>query len=971
MTNNANAFQAALQHHKAGQLAEAAPLYEAAIEANPEFADALVNLGALRAAQGDFDAAEQCFTKALILRPDDTATLINLGNLLQRRGDHQAAEKSYRRAVETAPDMAGGFVGLGNALLSLGHFDESISSFQRALEIKPDDINVYNSLGSAWLANGYAREAINCLDHALSLDPLNANAHFNYATALCALDGYDQAAGHFEAASRINPEWAQAFFNTASALCRTGRGNEAISPFRRGLELEPGDLTARRDLAGALIDAGGRDEPRALLNEVLTAWPEDADAHYMAANLAHLERRFEDAIHHHQLALDNGGDMADNNNNMANVLLELDRTDEALEILLKTLMQAPDFAEGWNSLGNAWLAKENFEEAASAYTRALGLDPALAMAANNLAASHLRAGRLEESREIYQRNVELFPEEPDTWTGLGTVLLSMEHFNEALVALDKGLALNPDHLDARHNRAAVLHRLERYGEALEDYRHVLQLAPRRQQSFFNMGSLLQVLSRHAEAIEAFEKALEIDPDYTAAWSYLAHSLKQECRWDKLEAVVANVIDRSRQEMRKGSAISTSPFSLLQLSAPGDVRLAAARQTARAAARGQTDHSAFEYAQPEKGKLRIGYISPDFRGHSVGRAFLQLLDAHDRDRFELFGYFTSSGADDVTARLVEGFDCFVELDGLPFPEAAKRIHDDGIHILIDLAGHTRGSRLEILAQRPAPVQAHFLGYGFTLGADYVDYLVTDEVTIPEQELQWCHEKVVYLPHHSLPASRPEISDRQFTRSEFGLPEDGVVFADFNGHYKFDAEMFAAWMKILLSVPGSVLWLMKFEGSSTENLRKEARRQGVEAERLVFADKLDNADHLARLALADLALDTWHHAGGVTSTDALWAGLPVLTLLEDEMVDRTGASLMQAADLPELIATSLDDFVIRAQDLAEDPARLADLTSRLAEKHRTAPLFDMPGFTRHLEVAFEAMWLARLDHSEQIVIHIPSD
>jgi protein O-GlcNAc transferase len=967
MTEKANAFQAALQHHKAGQLVEAAVLYETAIAANPEFADAVVNLAALRAAQGDFEAAEKCFARALELLPEDTVTLVNYGNLLQRRGDHEAAATNYRSAISHAADLAAAHVGLGNALLSLGHFADSIDAFNKALEFTPDDISIYNSLGSAWLANGYARDALNCLDHALSLDPLNAVAHFNYATALCALDGYEQAIAHFDAAARINPAWAQAHLNKATALCRCGRGDEAIPVFREGLALQPDNLAAKRDMAGALIDAGERDEPRQLLTEVLAETPNDPDALYMAANLAHLEQRFEDAILYHQQAIKHGGDVADNNNNMANVLLEMDRTDEALKVLLQTLAQEPEFAEGWNSLGNAWLAKENHDEAARAYGRALQLDPTLTMAANNLAASHLRAGRLDQACDLYQQNTNTFPEDPDTWTGLGTVYLSMERYEQALESLNRALELDANHLDARHNRAAALHRLARFTEALQDYRRVIELAPRRQQSHFNLGSLLQVLSRHSEAIEAFEKALEIDPGYTAAWSYLAHSLKQECRWDNLETVTAKVIDRTREEMEKGSTISTSPFSLLQLSAPGDVRLAAARQTAKSAERGfaaSGDLPGFTYSEPDNGKLRIGYISPDFRGHSVGRAFLELLAAHDRERFELIGYFTASGPDDVTARLVEGFDQFVELDGLPFPAAAQRINDDGIHILVDLAGHTRGARFEVLAHRPAPVQAHFLGYGFTIGADYVDYLITDEVTIPETELQWCHENIVYLPHHSLPASRPVISDKTFKRGDFGLPESGIVFADFNGHYKFDAEMFAAWMEILQRKPDAVLWLMKFDGNSDNNLRAEAEKHGIDANRLVFAEKMDNAEHLARLSLADLALDTYHHAGGVTSTDALWAGLPVLTLLTDEMVDRTGASLMRAAGLPEMIATSLPDFVEKALTCVDDPM----LRTKLAEQQKKAPLFDMPGFTRHLEHAYEAMWQARINGTKSRVMRV---
>jgi protein O-GlcNAc transferase len=889
MTDYANAFQAALQHHKAGQLAEAATLYEAALQARPDFTDALVNLAALRASQNDYGAAEECFAKALEIVPDDTIALINYGNLLLRRGDNVSALGNYRKAIAIAPQMEAAHLGLGNAHMQLGQFAEAVTAFQQALNITPKRAQTLQTLGVAY--------------------------------------------------------------------CRIGKNDLAVPAFRESLQLQPDNLVLQRDLAGALIDIGERDEPGALLQVYLNHKPDDPDAHYMAGNLAHFEHRLEDAITHYKVALENGGDLADNANNMANTLLELDRTDEALGILNKALEQIPDFATGWNSLGNIWLAESNYDEAASAYERALEIDPDMTVAANNLATNLVKAGRLQEALKVSRRNTEDFPKSPDTWTGLGTALLSLERFDEALEALEQALSINPDHLDARHNRAATLHRLERYGEALEDYQRLVALSPDRTQSWFNMGSLLQVLARHREAIETFEQVLKIDPDYNAAWSYLAHSLQQECRWEQLPEVRQTVIDRTRQELAEGSRISASPFSLLQLSAPGDVRLAAARQFAKAAAHEigpATSQTAFRYAPPENGKLRIGYISPDFRGHSVGRMLHELLSAHDGAHFETFGYFTASGPDDVTARLVREFDHFVELDKVPFKDAARRINDDGIHILIDLAGHTRGSRFEILAQRPAPIQAHFLGYGFTVGADYIDYLITDAIKTPPSEREFVWENVACLPHHSLPASRPLISSVPVTRTDQGLPENAFVFANFNGHYKFDPDIFSIWMEILQAAPEAVLWLIDGKGDSPEFLRQRAHDHKIDPDRLIFAANCPNDEHLARLALADLALDTWHHSGGVTTIDALWAGLPVLTIATDDMVDRMGASLLGAAELPEMISTSLDDYKRRALSWVNAPETLANLKRKLKANQETAPLFDTPRMTRDLEALYKKMW-----------------
>jgi protein O-GlcNAc transferase len=941
MTDPGDILDTALAKQKAGLFEEAVALFASVIDTDPQFADA--------------------------------AALTDYGNVLQRMGDHSKAADIFNKACLLDPASPEAHTGLGNALLSLGQFEPCINAFEKALAATPSDVSLLNSLGSAWLANGYAHKALNYLERALNLEPDSANAHFNSAIALSTLDDFAQAAEHFGTAAKIKPDWALAHINTAATLNRAGRGAEAIPWFRSGLQLAPENLTAMRDLAGALIDVGEREEPRQMLNRYLDHHPDDPDCYYMLGNLARLERNFEQAVEYHQKSRSLGGDADDNSVNMATALLELKRPAEAEEVLLKALIENPGFAEGWNNLGNAYVARKHFAEATKAYERALTIDASLTSAANNMATCYLRAGQFDVALKQAQQNSLSAPDNADSWTGLGTVLLTLEDFEEALVAFEKALAIDPDHLDARHNRAVTLHRLALFEAARSDYEAVLQLAPYRQQSWFNLGNLFQVLSRHGDAVNAFQTALAIDPDYAAAWSFLAHSLKHECRWDELDEVATQAIEHTRQEIECGAEVSSSPFSLMQLAAPGEVRLAAARQVSQSAAevaRLTAEETPFSYPAPTGKKLRIGYISPDFREHSVGRTFQELLSRHDRERFELFGYYTGSHSDSVTKSLSRNFDSFVELADQPFAEAARRINDDNIHILVDLAGHTRGARLEVLARRPAPVQAHFLGYGFTLGADFIDYLITDETTIPDTERPWCHENIVYLPHHSLPASRPEFSDIETDRKAQGLPDDAFVFANFNGHYKFDADVFTAWMEILKKTNNSVLWLLQSSGESGSNLCQQAERHGVDPARLVFAEKTGNAEHLSRLSLADLALDTWQHAGGVTSIDALWAGLPVLSVVTNDLIDRTGASLLLAANMPELVASSREDYVQKAIQVAGSPESTSRLKSKLRSNQHSAPLFDTPSFTRYLEKAYEAMWQAYIKGEDAKTIYISS-
>ena len=871
---------------------------------------------------------------------------------LQRAGDLIGAALRYEEVIQDQPDFTDAINNLvtvrnelGDQLLNGGQIEEALLNYRRALELASNNAGTFNNIGRALLATGKIEEAIGNFNDALKLDPVNPNYHFNLALALSGLGEFEQSIGHFKKTARDRKDWPNAHFGLATSLSRIGRHDEAILSFRKGLALQPDHPELEKEYAASLIAVGEREEPAAILGRILVAHPEDQQAHFLVANLARLAGQYEKAVIHNGASMDRGGDTLANSINMANCLISLGRCDEAVSLLADADRIAPESPELWITLGNAYLQAGKTADAVTACRRSLDLAPGSAMAANNLVLALLKAGEPDQAATLATQNTQNFPGDAATWSAQGAVCLSTEEFEEALVAFDKSLELTPGDISVMHNRGTTLHRLGQYEDALQVYQKIVTEAPDSARSWFNLGNILQVLSRHEEAIDAFRCLLKIDPENAAALSLLAHSLHQECLWGELPSIRARVIELTRAEINAGSIISTSPFSLLQLSAPGDVRLASARQSARAAenlSKNRHEKMPPIWSTQENEKLRIGYISPDFRNHSAGRAFLALLKEHDREKFSFFGYSTSSDQDDVTNDFRRNFQSFVQLDDLPFAEAARRINADGINILIDLAGHTRGSRLEILAERPAPVQAHFMGYGHTIGADYVDWLITDEIRTPASELDYCHENIVYLPHTILPVHAPEISSVVqasggiVDRISQGLPEEAVVFANFNGHYKFGAEIFAAWMQILQQTPGSVLWLMKFDGGSVNNLRHAARQAGTDPDRLIFADKCSNSDHLARLALADLALDTRHHAGGVTTTDALWAGLPVLTLLEDGMVDRMGASLLTAAGLPELIATSLPDYVDRATGWGTDGAALAHLKEKLAAARTSAPL-----------------------------------
>ena len=469
------------------------------------------------------------------------------------------------------------------------------------------------------------------------------------------------------------------------------------------------------------------------------------------------------------------------------------------------------------------------------------------------------------------------------------------------------------------------------------------------------SGVLQGLGRNDEAVDVFRRTLVLDPGNEAVLPFYLQALMYRCEWAEMAEVGERVVAMARAQAAAGGDVALSPFALAATEAPAELRLKVAEgYTARAVAGMSAARArvSFSHAAAVGEKLRVAYLSPDFREHSVAVSFRPLLEAHDRERFHWIGCLVGSeNRDGVTDWFEAQFDEFLDLRDMDAVAAAQAINDAHADVLVDMAGHTRNAALEVLALKPAPVQAHYLGYASTLGAPFVDYLFTDHVHTPPALAPHCSEHLVYLPDSFMAAGAgPKIVDGTISRPDCGLPADGFVFANFNAHYKIDARLFDCWMALLGDLPGSVLWLRQGEAAASENLLAAAELAGIEPARLVFAERLPHAEHLARHRLADLALDCRLHVGGVTTLDALWAGIPVLTMAGDNHASRTGASMLAAVGLVELIAADLEDYRKLALALAREPARLASLKARLAAQAPTAALFDPARLAGNLERAY---------------------
>ncbi len=582
--------------------------------------------------------------------------------------------------------------------------------------------------------------------------------------------------------------------------------------------------------------------------------------------------------------------------------------------------------------------------------RALALNPGHAGALVNYANILSMAGRCTEAVITYDRALAIKPD-ADSFLNRGYALQSLNRQAEALQSFERALALAPRNIEALYRRGVVLNELGRPDEALAAYDRVLALAPNHAEALNNRGYIRWLNQKSwAPAIADLERALALAPDLPYGAGAVLHLRMYAANWDGFEPRRAAVIEGIRRGARTGR-----PFMFQAISDnPADLQ-ACARTYARDL---YPPATLPPHQRREREKIRIGYLSGEFRDQATAILMAGLYERHDRNRFEIVAVDNGSADQSpMTARLKNAFDDWIDIGDLRDDEAAVKIRDAGIDILVNLNGYFGKHRTGVFAQRPAPVQVNYLGFPGTLGAPYMDYIIADAVVIPPGEEGFYDEQVVRLFGRDEAGSYQVNDDRGRpmasvpSRAEAGLPETGFVFCNFNQSYKLTPDSFAAWMRILKRVPGSVLWLLEEVAPFAENVAAHARRHGIAPERIIFAPHLPPPQHLARLSLADLFLDGLPYNAHTTASDALWAGVPVLTQIGSAFPGRVAASLLRAAGLPELVTPDAEAFERLTVRLASEPSALADIKQRLT---RACPLFDTDFFRRRMEAAYETMW-----------------
>ena len=573
-------------------------------------------------------------------------------------------------------------------------------------------------------------------------------------------------------------------------------------------------------------------------------------------------------------------------------------------------------------------------------------------------------GHLSDVVEQAQVLTEQYPDAFFVWNVLGAATKGLGRTADAASAFKRVTELNPTYADGFNNLGVTLKEQGKLDEAIAAYNKALSINPDNAEAYNNMGNALKYQGKLDDAIAAYNKALSIKPDHADARAQCLHQLAHICDWSAIEAARSHVTELGI------IGKSVPPFAVLPLEdAPERHRLRSELYAQEKLLRKPLPAPAKPSQKPER--LRIGYFSADFHNHATMYLMAQIFERHDKKQFEVYAYsYGPDKQDEMRKKLVSAVDVFHDVRGMNDIQILELARAEGLDIAIDLKGFTQNRRLAPFAYGLAPVQISYLGYPGTLGADFIDYIVADPVVIPTANRLHYSEQVIYLPNTYQPTDNTRvISDKTITREDMRLPSNGFVFCCFNNNYKISPKEFDIWMRLLGGVESSVLWLLKANKWAEQNLKREAEARGISAERLIFAEIVPQAEHLARQKLADLFLDTFNCNAHTTTSDALWTGLPVVTKLGEGFAARVAGSLLTAIDLPELITENEEAYEALALTLATYLKRLGQIKSKLDRNRLTQPLFDSEMYTRHLEAGYQMAYERYFNGQERSDIVVP--
>lgn len=818
----------------------------------------------------------------------------------------------------------------------------------------------YPDSGFVWKALGLAlqtqnKDALPALQKAAALLPEDAEAHNNLGNALKDMGQLQQAVVSYRRALKINPGYVLAHNNLGAALQEIGQLDDAAASYRRAVALQP-DFAAAHNNLGALLHVLGQNvDAVASCRNALQLAPNFVEAHVNLGNALKDLARLDEAMACYRNALEIDPNLVEAHNNLGAVLLSLGQREDAVVSFNKALEIKPDDVNAHNNLGNALRDSGQLDAAVASYRRALAIQPKSADAHNNLGTALQALGQFDAALASYGRAVEIKSDFAEAYNNIGNLLTEMVRLDAAVASCRMALKIQPNYADAHNNLGNALQDLGQLDAAAASYRRALELKPDFASAHYNLGNCLNALGQPGAALECCRRALEIRPDFAEAYNTMGNVLKDLGR---LEEAIASYRRSLAIAPNHLEACGNLLFALIDsgmLAKPEF--LEGARSYGRIATQKASGRFEHWQVEAEPSRLRVGLVSGDLRSHPVGFALESLLSQIDPKRIELIAYPTHHQVDALTTRIQPHFAAWHPLYGRSDEAAARQIHADGVHILIDVSGHTRHNRLPVFAWKPAPVQASWLGYFATTGIAEMDYLLTSNVAVPDEHRDQFTEHIWHLPDIWLCFTPPE-SDVPVNALP-ALSNGYLTYGCFQRLDKMSDAMLTTWSKILAAVPNARLLLAnKRLGDQAEAFTQRLRRHDIDPERVTLRGATKTrAEYLARYNEVDIMLDTFPYPGVTTTCEALWMGVPTVTLAGDTLLSRQGAGVVTPAGLPDWVATSEADYVEKAIERSRDLASLATLRARLRQQVLASPVYDAPRFARNFEDALWGMWRAR--------------
>lgn len=720
-------------------------------------------------------------------------------------------------------------------------------------------------------------------------------------------------------------------------------------------KLDGKDVSELLAKAKQLHQTGKISQAKAAYKNILLIKP-DMDAAFLLATIYGQQKNYKMAINYFKQVVQIDPKAADAHYNLGYAYFLFGDFSASVACYDKALLLTPQYLECLHNRGTALQELGKHEEAIKSFSQALEIDPATADSLFLRGMSYFNLKRFNEALEDLNAAIKLNKEHVNALIGRGRLYLDQNDFTLSLASFKHAISIEPENAAAHYQCARALEQLSRLNVAAEAYHNAFELDATNDDALYGYARLMTKLKTFEKAIPAYERLIKLSPHimYKAQYFTTKASVWHWHNYDKSLNEILTSLAKGRPNI--------NPFQVLSLVDSLDVQRNAAHSFAHLNYKAGSDTHDFDLRQPGE-KIRIGYFSEDFQMHPVAIQLAGLLEAHDRSKFELFGFSAGSSLADekpdsdhlkMRARLAGALDHFHDVSEQSNEDVVQLMRDNRIHIAIDLGGYTNLWRSRIFADRVAPVQINFLGFSGTMGVDYMDYIIGDTTLVPPENKHKYSEKIIHLPHSFMPNdNKRHVVDQPLNKSAYNLPQDSFVFCCFNNQYKITPPVLDRWAQIMLNVEKSVLWLSASHPDAMLNLRKEARKRGVNADRIIFASHAPTqADYLTRLAHSDLFLDTLPYNAHSTGCDALWAGVPILTLQGEGFTGRVASSLLAAVGLPELIASSEREYIDLAISLATDPARMGQLRKKLEANRFTAPLFDTPRYARNFEAGLAA-------------------